>query len=172
MWFKVDDGWWRHRKTRRLTRSHPDKRRDAGAAGLWSLAGNWCAGASTSGWIPEDELEQFDDDWQELAKHIVAAGYWTAEQVDGEPGYRFHDWEEYQPRKVDMDRLREVRSEAGRVGGQRSGEARRTKAEARSKQTRTKPEAKSNQSRSKPVSKVEPRPDPTRPDPSVGSPLY
>lgn len=97
MWFKVDDGWWRHRKTRRLVRSHPEMRRDAAAVGLWTLAGDWCADNGTDGWIPEDELEQWADDWSDLAKRIVAVGYWSAEQVDGESGYRFHDWEIYQP---------------------------------------------------------------------------
>lgn len=202
MWFKVDDGWWRHRKTRRLIRSHPAKRRDAGAAGFWALAGNWCAGAGTDGWVPEDELEQFDDDWGELAKRLVVAEYWVPEAMDGEPGYRFINWPIYQPAKADVDRAREAQGRMGREGnhkrwhakrgvvdpecefcqasgtrsGKRSGKASGTRSGDRQRPDSGTPSGDRIGSESGNPIRPDPippsRPGPARPDPSTGDPLY
>lgn len=53
MWFRVDDKFPDHRKVRQVRRSHPSKRRDASAFGLWALAGAW----SDDGFIPLEVLE-------------------------------------------------------------------------------------------------------------------
>lgn len=92
---KVDDGLHAHRKTRAVTKSHPEKRRDAAPMGLWVLAGSWSALHATDGWVPEDELDRWDDDWPELIARLISAGYWWTHERDGEPGYGFTDWHDY-----------------------------------------------------------------------------
>jgi len=95
MWMKVDDGLHAHRKTRAVTKSHPQKRRDASPMGLWVLAGSWAAERRTEGWVPRDELDRWDDDWEALVDRLVRAGYWWPTRRDGEPGYGFTDWHDY-----------------------------------------------------------------------------
>lgn len=97
MWMKVDDRMHSHRKTRAVTKSHPDKTRDIAPMGLWVAAGSWSALNGTDGWIPVDELDRWDDDWQPLADRLVRAGYWWRETRDGEDGYGFNDWLDYNP---------------------------------------------------------------------------
>lgn len=95
MWMKVDDGLHAHRKTRLVTKSHPAKTRDAAPMGLWVLAGSWAAQNGTDGWVPEDELDRWDADWKTLADRLVRAGYWWPSERNGEPGYGFSDWHDY-----------------------------------------------------------------------------
>jgi hypothetical protein len=95
MWMKIDDRMHAHRKTRALTRSHTDKSRDAAPMGLWVLAGSWASQNATDGWVPASELDRWDDDWEPLARRLVRSGYWWPEEHDGEPGYGFNDWQEW-----------------------------------------------------------------------------
>lgn len=105
-WFKVDDGLHDHRKTRKVRRSHPEKRRDVSPFGLWVLAGSWAGANSTNGFVPTEVLEEWDDDALELAQRLVNAGLWWATAVDGEPGFGFHDWDERNPAsEVDSGRF-------------------------------------------------------------------
>ena len=97
MWVKIDDKMHAHRKTRRVLVSHPGKRRDAAPMGIWLLAASWAGLNNTSGWVPEFELDSFDDDWESLTERLVKAGYWWPEERDGEAGYGFVDWEQYNP---------------------------------------------------------------------------
>lgn len=93
MWFKVDDKFPNHRKVRQVRRSHPTKRRDASAFGLWVLAGAW----SDDGFVPLEVLEDWDDDAEAMALRLVDAGLWVSCRNEGEPGFRFHDWDEMNP---------------------------------------------------------------------------
>jgi hypothetical protein len=97
VWFKVDDKLHSHRKTRGVRRSHPTKKRDAAPFGLWSLAGSWCGDHGTGGFVPLEVLEEWDDDAEELAARLVAAGLWHHATADGEIGYVFNDWTEQNP---------------------------------------------------------------------------
>jgi hypothetical protein len=97
MWMKIDDGLHAHRKTRNVTKSHPEKNRDAGPMGIWVLAGSWAAQNGTDGWVPEDELDRWDDAWPELTARLVRAGYWWPHERNGEKGYGFNDWLDYNP---------------------------------------------------------------------------
>ncbi len=96
MWFKVDDRFPMHRKARHVRRSHPDKKRDVGPLGLWVIAG----ALSDDGFIAVEVLEEWDDDAIEFAERLVSAGLWERAEQGGEPGYRFHDWEEMNPDPV------------------------------------------------------------------------
>lgn len=97
MWVKIDDKMHAHRKTRRVVTSDADKRRDASPMGLWLLAASWAGQNGTGGWVPEHELDRWDDDWEHLANRLVRAEFWWPEERDDEPGYGFVDWEEYNP---------------------------------------------------------------------------
>ena len=94
---KVDDRLHAHRKTRRAITSHTSKRRDSAAMGLWVLAGSWAGQNETNGWVPELELDRFDDDWESLSERLVTAGYWWPEERNSEPGFGFVNWSEYNP---------------------------------------------------------------------------
>ena len=97
MWFKVDDGLPAHRKTRAAIKGHREKTRDASTMGVWVLAGAWAALNETDGWVPEEELDRWDDDWESIAERLAKAGFWYRVTRDGEPGYSFHDWLDRQP---------------------------------------------------------------------------
>lgn len=97
MWMKIDDRLHAHRKTRKVIRSGDDKGRDIAPMGLWVIAGSWASQNGTDGWVPEHELDRWDDDWDDLASRLVKAGYWWPEQHEGEPGFGFVDWEDYNP---------------------------------------------------------------------------
>lgn len=120
-WFKTDDKFHDHRKTRRAIRSGK-KRRDAAAIGLWLLAGTWSADHLRDGFVPADELDRWDDDGEALAERLVAAGFWEhGTDDDGEAGYRFLKWPEYQPTKAEL----EVKRDQARERMRRHREARR-----------------------------------------------
>jgi hypothetical protein len=95
MWMKIDDGLHAHRKTRAVVKSHESKRRDAAPMGIWVLAGSWAAQNGTDGWVPEDELDRWDEDWAALVARLVRSGYWWPQSRGGEAGYGFNDWHDY-----------------------------------------------------------------------------
>lgn len=134
-WFKIDDKHHDHTKTRKALRGVKGKRRDAGAMGLWELAGSWSADNLMDGFVPTDELFRWDDDWASLADRLVAAGYWESAERDGEEGFQFINWDEHQPTKADVEskreaareRMRNIRSGASNVRANKertSGEVR------------------------------------------------
>lgn len=136
-WFKVDDALATH-----------DKVLAAGnaAMGLWVRAGAWSAQHLTDGFVPLHAVRLLGSVGQ--AKSLVAAGLWH--EVDG--GYSFHEWHDYQPTRERVEKTREARREAGKIGGQKSGRA------------RSKPEANCLDDAS---TLSNPRPVPSRPGLSV-----
>ncbi len=72
-----------------------------------------------------------------LADRLVAVGMWEERQG----GYLIHDYLDYQPSRAESQAQRKVKSDAGRAGGLRSGESRRSRTEAKSKQNGTRSEA-------------------------------
>lgn len=119
-WFKVDDGWWSHPKTLRLS---------APAIALWARAGSWSCQHLTDGLIPDSALPMVGGS-RKAAAELVAVGYWS--RVGG--GWLFHDWEDYQEhsdlvkrRRADArERMRRVRANKGRTFGDTSEEVRST----------------------------------------------
>jgi 5-methylcytosine-specific restriction endonuclease McrA len=95
-WFKIDDGFYDHNKVRKL-------RTDRNAAvGVWGLCGAWSANHLTDGFIPDEIVERYDQKHR-LARRLVAVGLWEREELDGESGYRFHDWSDWQPVRSEVE---------------------------------------------------------------------
>lgn len=170
-WFKVDDQFHDHRKAARA---------GAGAVGLWTLAGSWCADNLTDGFIPEYVVVRWDRQWKRLAQRLVDARLWEPGERDGEPGWFFHEWTERQPTRAEVEADRESARDrmALRRAKQRAekrAELDRQIEEAESqgipvRSARVRPNVRANNERSSgrsspPVLGPNPtRPDPTRPD--------
>jgi hypothetical protein len=100
-WFKIDDTFYRHRKVRKLGSEK------ISAIGLWGLAGTWCAENLTDGFVPRSEVVAWDSRFR-YAKRLVDVGLWEVADEDGEPGWQFHDWAQYQPKGEDVEADREA----------------------------------------------------------------
>lgn len=92
-WFKVDDSFYSHPKVVQLSLS---------ARGLWVTAGSWCADHETDGFVPDAMIRVFGAK-KRTADELESATLWK--KVDG--GWKFHDWEKYQPTAGDLDKKRE-----------------------------------------------------------------
>jgi len=95
MWLKVDDGFVEHAKT-----IAAGDRLGGGAAlgrvvAVWLEAALYCSRALTNGYISARVVARLlvDDAPLEVAGALVDAGLWTT----APDGFRFHDWDDYQP---------------------------------------------------------------------------
>lgn len=104
-WFRVDDKLHDHRKIRKAGKA---------AMGVWVLAGSWAMGTGSDGFVPEDVLLRWGV--KADANRLVAAGLWLVDELEGEQGWRFHDWEEFQPSAEVQAAWRAAESEAGQRG--------------------------------------------------------
>jgi len=150
MWAKVDDGFWCHPKVMSLPGS---------ACGLWVRALSWSC-AQRSAVVPAHFLTMVgatEDD----ANALTAVGLWKRNYVgaDRPDGWEIHDWAEYQQLSVS-----EKRAEAGRRGGQRSGEARRSK--PKQTDTSTSTDAPSEPKQAEASDEAGTHPVPSRPIPT------
>ena len=100
-WYKVDDRLPTSRKLIRIPRS-----KRAAAIGVWTLAGAWSMHDLTDGFVPAYMIEEWGGD-ESHADALVAAGMWEPDERDGDPGYQFVNWDEYQPTKADVEAKRE-----------------------------------------------------------------
>ena len=135
-WFRMDDSIYDHPKMDDVSLA---------AAGLWALAGTYCARHLTDGVVSLRAIQRLGGD-AVLAAELVAAGLWRATS----DGWIFHDWHDYQPSRADIL-------------------AEREKAKQRQKAWRDKRErnAVSNAVSNGVTNSAPTRPDPTRPDPEV-----
>ncbi|MDO5535208.1 MAG: hypothetical protein Q4F65_11220 [Propionibacteriaceae bacterium] len=65
------------------------------AMGVWMLAGAWSADNLTDGFVPKRVLTRWGTAGD--ARKLVDAGLWFVDQEDGQAGWRFHDWGDFQP---------------------------------------------------------------------------
>jgi hypothetical protein len=65
-------------------------------------------------WMGEVAGGGEDATWELVVQDLEAAGLWEREQG----GWRIHDYHDYQPSREHVLKVREVRQEAGRKGGQ------------------------------------------------------
>lgn len=140
-WFKVDDGFYTSPKVLSIPRAHRFE-----AIGAWLLIGTWSADKMTDGVIPTYILEEYGCADSTIAA-LVLSGLW--DEVPN--GVLFHDWNDYQPTREQLEAKSVARAKAGMLGGTRSGEVRRSKTEA----NRSKVEAKLNP-------EPEPEPEPIK----------
>lgn len=101
-WFKVDDGFHSHPKVLDLSPS---------SIGIWALMGSWSAGYLTDGCVRANIIERFGGTSQNIAE-LVNSGLWID---NGDGTYQFKDWDEYQPKKVDIEAEREAARERMRL---------------------------------------------------------
>lgn len=100
-WFRVDDSFPSHPKTRSIPR-----RARMAAIGVWTACGTWSTHHLTDGLVPRDVVED-EGGRQADAAHLVQAGLWHRAGHEcgrcpqpGEDAYQFHDWPDYQPTKA------------------------------------------------------------------------
>lgn len=113
MWFKVDDGFHKHRKRVRVGVSMEG----FAAIGLWAVAGSWSSDEPSGGFVPDDVIEEYlaPGFGAQLAKRLEAAGLWT--RVDG--GWQFHDWRGYNPGIDEAQAAAQKMSSGGAIGNHR-----------------------------------------------------
>lgn len=105
-WFKVDD---------RL-HSHPKALATSLAAlGLWTVAGSWSSDHRTGGVVPDHVILLLGRGTNELADELVAAGLWKRVRS----GYRFHDWDTFNPTKQEAIAQADKLSSGGTLGNHR-----------------------------------------------------
>lgn len=132
-WFKVDDGFHSHPKVLACSLA---------AVGLWARAGSWCSDhEGTRGEIPNAVLSMFGAK-PKLAQELVDAGLWDKTET----GWRFHDWDIYQPSAEELEEKRRKNAEKQQRWRERNPEHNRLRQEKRNQVTN-------------------PPPVPTRPDP-------
>lgn len=107
-WFKVDDKLHDHRKARKAGKA---------AMGVWVLAGSWSMDNLTDGFVPEDVLSRWGT--KADAARLVTAGMWAVAEHAGEQGWRFHDWDRFQPSAAVTASVRAKEAEAGVLGNHR-----------------------------------------------------
>jgi len=153
-WFKVDD----------TLHSHPKPRRASLAAlGLWSLCGSYCMAYKTDGFTPEWFVQGFPNG-KRLAGELVSVGLWESAIRDGEHGWAFHDWADYQPSSDEIEAERTAARERQRVSRQKRRDAR---GKGDSHAAVTPLVTRDLRCESRPP--VPTRPYPTRPDPSLNT---
>jgi hypothetical protein len=107
-WFRVDDNLGFHHKV--IAAGNP-------AMGLWVRAGSVCASQLTDGFVPDHMIASLGTIAQ--AKRLVEVGLWS--RTEG--GYRFHEWDERQPRRADVEAERAAAKERMRAARERKRKA-------------------------------------------------
>jgi hypothetical protein len=112
-WFKVDDSFHSHPKSMAI---------ELAAIGLWTVAGSWSGANLTDGFVPDHVVQRLSMGQSTLAQALVDAGLWRR----AKGGYRFHDWDSYQPSRESVLERRKVwrdkkADQRGKSGNRRSG---------------------------------------------------
>lgn len=112
-WFKVDDKLHSHPKVVAAKLE---------AIGLWTLAGSHCADYKTGGFVSTETAARLAGSLataKRAALRLVDAELWDV--VDG--GWRYHDWDVYQPTPDEIaarvESISEKRRVSGRLGAQK-----------------------------------------------------
>jgi hypothetical protein len=141
-WFKVDDTFFSHPKVQRCGLL---------AVGLWSVCGSYSACFRTDGFVSKRFVSGLSHGTRAAAE-LVAAGLWEPAERNGEKGWIFHDWHDYQPSAEEVEAKRELARERQRRHRQGDDVTR----DKRVTEPPTDPD----------VTRESRTPDPTRPDPS------
>jgi hypothetical protein len=109
-WFKVDDTLALHPKTVAAGNA---------ALGLWTRAGAWSMQTLTDGFVPTAVARQLGS--RREAQRLVDVGLWDLK----DDGYVFHEWEQRQPSRLQLNAEREsarIRQQRGREAARRRRE--------------------------------------------------
>jgi len=160
-WGRIDDSLYDHPKLDALGRHRLP------AIGLHALALSWCNRWLTDGHVPAERVRKLGGT-RALAEVLVTAGLWEP----SESGYRIHDFLDYNESAAYVRASRDQKREAGRLGGLRSGEARRGPSTS---EAAAQPPAKQALERlvelpSERLVELPSRPVPARPGPAVRTP--
>ena len=144
-WFKVDDKLHSHKKAARA---------GVAAMGLWTVAGSWCADQLTDGFVPDYIAQRLaPGEADQLAERLVTAGLWHHDVHDGDNGWRFNDWNHYQPTREHVEQQR-----------QRERDKKRHQRRTPDGQYAASPRESPGDTAGNPAGVTPSRPDPTRPD--------
>jgi hypothetical protein len=91
MWFRVDDTLAFHRKAMQAGNA---------AMGLWVRAGSWAGQQLTNGYVPDDVARTLGT--RQEIKRLCDVGLWSRI----EDGYVFHQWEERNPTRDEVEQRR------------------------------------------------------------------
>jgi hypothetical protein len=147
-WFKVDDRLHDHHKTRQ-----------AGplAMGVWVMAGSWCAANETDGFIPASVVARFASKITPITRRLESVGLWTSTTRNGEPGFQFHDWDEYQPSSKELqDKRAAARDRMRKYRENKPGTNHDVRPNAQANGQRTSQEVRSTPSRPVPTRPISP----------------
>lgn len=109
-WFKIDDTFHSHPKVRRA---------GAAAVGVWATAGAFSSAYKADGFVPLWWVQGWGKTGTTAARKLVEVGLWDEAEQDGETGYQFHDWADYQPTSEEIERDREAARERQRRSRER-----------------------------------------------------
>jgi hypothetical protein len=153
-WFRVDDNLGFHHKV--IAAGNP-------AMGLWVRAGSVCASQLTDGFVADHVVAALGTVAQ--AKKLVQVGLWDLAQG----GYTFHEWDERQPRRADVEAERAAAKERMKAARDRKRKAAQ-EASAQVSDPRSE-DVRANTSRSSDeVRETFEDPYPTHPNPSLPDP--
>lgn len=98
-WTKLDDKLHNHHKARKA---------GVDALGLWAVCLSYCGDQLTDGWVPEWYVQTWlpGRKGQQVAARLVRAGLWHTAEIDGEPGWVFHDYLDWNPSREQVLRKR------------------------------------------------------------------
>lgn len=88
--------------------SHPKARR-AGlqAMGLWIVSASHSMAYKGDGFVPDWFVASWGAQSKKLADALVSADLWSPAERNGEKGWQFHDWLDYNPSAEEIERDRE-----------------------------------------------------------------
>lgn len=113
-WFKVDDTFPHHAKVMSAGNA---------AIGLWVRAGAWSMQQLTDGFVPTHVARQLGTRTE--AARLVDNGLW----IEKDDGYLFHEWEQRQPSRVQVEADRNAARERQRRGREQAKTRRDRRAE-------------------------------------------
>lgn len=93
VWFNVDDNLHDHPKARKAGLE---------AVGLWTVCGSFSSQYLTEGFVPGWKVEAYRNGLK-LAQKLVDAGLWVYAEMDGEQGWRFHQWDQRNRTKAQVE---------------------------------------------------------------------
>lgn len=116
-WGKVDDGFYDHDKVLEM----PSAIRNE-ACGLYWRAISFCNAKLTDGVISESIVEHLNGR-QEVVAELLRVRLWNRRTTG--KGFLVHDFADHNRTRAEVEADRDKKQAAGRLGGFRSGEARR-----------------------------------------------